>query len=58
MTMPHIPRILATTALCLAAVGVSSCDSRDIQRDAAFCWYHNGEAYVIELEKKSSPPGM
>jgi len=22
MTMPHIPRILATTALCLVAVGV------------------------------------
>ena len=53
MTMPTIHRILATTALCLAAMGLSSCDSRDIQRDAAFCWYHNGEAYVIELEKEA-----
>ena len=25
MTMPTIPRILATTALCLAAVGVNCC---------------------------------
>ena len=25
MTMPHIHKILATTALCLAAVGLSSC---------------------------------
>jgi len=25
MTMPTIPRILATTALCLAAVAVNSC---------------------------------
>ena len=57
MTMPTIfPRILATTVLCLAAVGVSSCDSRDIQRDAAFCWYHNGKGYVIELEKKELTP--
>ena len=56
MTMPTIHRILATTALCLAAVGVSSCDSRDIQRDAAFCWYHNGNHYVIELEKKALTP--
>ena len=28
MTKPTIPRILATTALCLAAVGLSSCISR------------------------------
>ena len=28
MTLPTIPRILATTALCLAAMGVSSCISR------------------------------
>ena len=53
MTIPTIHKILATTALCLAAMGVSSCDSRDIQRDAAFCWYHIGEAYVIELEKEA-----
>ena len=54
MTMPTIfPRILATTVLCLAAVGVSSCDSRDIQRDAAFCWYYNGSHYVVELEKEA-----
>lgn len=25
MTMPTIPRIISTTALCLAALGVSSC---------------------------------
>lgn len=28
MTMPHIPRILASAALCLAAVGLNSCISR------------------------------
>ena len=33
MTMPTIHRILATTALCLAAVGVSSCISR-LHREA------------------------
>lgn len=27
MTMPSIPRILATTAICLAAVGLSSCST-------------------------------
>ena len=27
LTMPTIPRILATTALCLAALGLSSCYS-------------------------------
>lgn len=54
--MPTIPKILATTALCLAA-GLSSCDSRDIQRDAAFCWYyHKGKGYVIELEKEVLTP--
>ena len=31
--MPTIPRILATTALCLAAMGVSSCISR-LHREA------------------------
>ena len=30
MTMPAIPRILATTALCLAAVGLGSCNA---------CWW-------------------
>ncbi len=33
MTMPTFPRILATTALCLAAVGLSSCISR-LHREA------------------------
>ena len=28
MTMPTIPRILATTALCLAALGVNSCSAQ------------------------------
>ena len=31
MTMPTIPRILATTALCLAALGVSSCTAAEIE---------------------------
>lgn len=56
MTIPTISKILATTALCLAALGLSSCDSRDIQRDAAFRWYHNGNHYVIELEKEALNP--
>ena len=56
MTIPTISKILASTALCLAALGLSSCDSRDIQRDAAFRWYHNGNHYVIELEKEALNP--
>ena len=55
-SIPLIHRILTTTALCLAALGLSSCDSRDIQRDAAFRWYHNGNHYVIELEKEALNP--
>ena len=54
--MPLIHKILTTTALCLAAMGLSSCDSRDIQRDAAFCWYYNGSHYVVELEKEALTP--
>lgn len=50
--MNPICNILTTTALCLAAPGLSSCDSRDIQRDAAFRWFHNGNHYVVELEKE------
>lgn len=44
MTMPAIHKILATTALCLAAVGVSSC---------SWCWpsLHTAEA-VLHQDKQ------
>ena len=44
MTMPLIPRILATTALCLAAMGLSSC---------SWCWpsLHTSEA-VLHQDKQ------
>lgn len=55
MTIFH--KLFATTALCLAVAGLSSCDSRDMHQDAAFRWYyHNGKGYVIELEKEALTP--
>lgn len=44
MSMPTIPRILITTALCLAAMGVSSC---------SWCWpsLHTSEA-VLHQDKQ------
>lgn len=54
--MPPFPGILASTAICLAAVGVSSCYPQDVHEDAAFRWYHNGKHYVIELEKVALNP--
>ena len=44
MTMPTIPRILASTALCLAAVGLSSCLQMP---ESAFL---SGKALVLRLD--------
>ena len=55
MTLPTIPRILATTALCLAAVGVSSCVSqncRSIWRGA----YEVDKVWWIEGGRDNTTP--
>lgn len=44
--MPTIPRILATTALCLAAVGVNSCSYPSVEERGpvlAFSYQQNGQ---------------
>lgn len=54
MTMPTIPRILATTALCLAAVGVSSCQQTTEnapERTGCYLTYSRGANHISFSEK-------
>ena len=54
MTMPTIPRILATTALFLAAVGVSSCQQTTEnapERTGCYLTYSRGANHISFSEK-------
>ena len=57
MSMPTIPRILATTALCLAAMGLNSCrqsyhQPRDIENPRRICVMRgNHECLTLTLDE-------
>ena len=62
MTIPTIPRILATTALCLAAVGLNSCANLQVSPDNIDwgkiydIWLEiEDESYGVQMKKEGCP---